>query len=146
MEQANTTNPQPVVIVSEDHTLKPNCRYSNYTEALEFINTINNDVALALVNPKNIHVRPYPVSNFVIFMVKAAFMTGQEMVDKLTLNCGHLYNTNDTHIEFYNNFIKVSNESNITFNTFSSFVAVEGKFFSDPERFYDNHITGFIRP
>ncbi len=56
IKQTNTTNPQPVVIVSEDHTLKQKCHYSKYTKTFKFINSINNDFASAL-NPKNTHMR-----------------------------------------------------------------------------------------
>ena len=145
MEQTNTTK-QHVVIINEDHCIIPNCRYSNYIEALEAINTINHDVALALIKPKNSNVKPYPVPLFVMHMVKAAFMTGKEMSDALTLGCSFLETSNDTHIQFYTNYIKVSGATNVTFATFRDCVYGEIKFFSDPEKFYEHHITGFIQP
>jgi hypothetical protein len=128
------------VVITPDGYIIPNCPYNNYEEALEAINSINYDVSNILLKKSCEYA--YPVDRFVQFMVKSAFMTGKKVVDFLTLGCSILDPTNDIDLQFFTNYIKVSKQTDISFNTFRTCLHGSIDFFSNPEKFYLRHTTG----
>ena len=129
----------PVVTYDSQHQIKLTVRYSNYEQAIESINSINYQVAENLrTGNYNKRFKPYPVNPHLQLLVKAVYMTGKKVVECLSLGCFP-----DTDIcKLFTNFCKISGTTELTFELFCMFVRGSHMFFSKPDDFARQHITG----